>query len=175
MKYEGQTYVGTKDDPAWFVEFAKHYNVVIKFLTQFNTGRFSMGVDVNMNTKAPTARISHGVETSVSHGMGITPTRAIVTGRVDAVYVREINTTSVTLTAKLLSTGVLPDYSGLSLNTVLVEDPTLFRVGDGVKWGQSTKVITGINGNKVSFNSEVTRGTVNRMILSQDEVRLTVF
>jgi len=175
MKYEGQTYVGTKDDPPWFVEFAKHYNVVVKFLTQFNTGRFNMGVDVNMNTATPKATVNHGVETTVSHGMAITPTRAIVTGRVEAVYIRSIDAKSVVLTTKLLSTGVTSESTGLSANTVNVEDSTLFRIGDVVKWGPSTKTITGINGSKVSFNSPVTRGTVKRMILSQDEVRLTVF
>lgn len=175
MKYEGQTYVTSTDAPAWFAEFSKHYNVVIKFLTQFNTGRFSMGVDVNMNTATPKATVDHGVETTVPHGMAVTPTRAIVTGRVEGVYIRSIDARSVILTAKLLSTGILAESTGLSVNTVNVEDSTLFRVGDVVRWGPSTKTITGINGNKVSFNSAVTRGTVKRLILSREEIRLTVF
>lgn len=174
MKYEGAAYVSKAEEPTWFAEYVTHYNVVIRFLTLFNAGRFNMGTDVNMN-KVITAKLYHGTETKVAHGMSTTPTRAIVMGRVEATYTRLIDATSVYITAKLLSTGVLADYRGLGANTVLVDDAALFRVGDSVKLGAAVKTITGTAGNKVSFNSNVTRGTVTRMILAQDEVRLTVF
>ncbi len=174
MKYEGAAYVSKTEEPTWFAEYVKHYNVVVRFLTLFNAGRFNMGTDVNMNPTLK-AKIYHGTETKIAHGMSTTPTRAMVMGRVEATYTRLIDSSAVYITAKLLSTGILPSSSGLGVNTILVDDATLFRVGDSIKLGTAKKTITGITGNKVSFNSSVTRGTVTRMILEQDEVRLTVF
>jgi len=173
MKYEGQHYSNTPEEaPNWFRNFLSHYAMVIRFLTEFNINKFTMGDDVNLGPVNRKVNVRHGVVTSIPHNLSIAPTRAIFSGRVEATNLLDIDSKVVRVVAKLLSTRVI---AITNTSTVQVEDSTLFRVGDEVKIGPDPYRISSIEGNLVTFASALPRATIYCMTLSQDAIDVTIF
>jgi hypothetical protein len=173
MKYEGQQYTNVPPDaPNWFRDFLSHYAIVIRFLTQFNVSKFTMGQDVNLGPVNKKAVVSHGTITNIPHNLAVIPTRALFSGRIQALQILTLDSKSVRVQAKLLSTRVI---SQSNTNTLQVEDSTLFRKGDTVYLSNGQYVISDVNGNLVTFASEVPRVTIHCMTLTQDTVEVSIF
>jgi hypothetical protein len=173
MKYEGQQYSNVPPDvPGWFKDFLSHYAIVIKFLTEFNVIKFTMGRDINLGPTNKKVSVQHGIITNIPHNLSVQPTRAIFSGRVQATNILGIDSKSVRVMAKLLTTRVISKKNN---NTLLVEDSTLFRVGDSVVMNAKTYRIVNVNGDSVTFASVLPNDTIHCMILSQDTLEVTIF
>lgn len=176
MKYEGQQFANVPEDtPVWFRAFLSHYAAVVRFLIQFNITKFTMGTDVNVGPAQKKVVLRHGVIANISHGLKLTPTRTLVTGRVVATKVLDVDSTTVRLIPRLISTGILTDLSSTPKITIEVEDATLFEVGDVVIIGKSEYTIKQLSGNTATFSKAIPHGTISRMTLARDNAELTIF
>lgn len=173
MIFEGQLYVKNGKEPDWFVSFLSNYDKVLRFLTLFQASRFNMGVDVNMRTG--TVLVQHGIETKVAHGLKNQPKTAIVTGRIEAQYIRSLDANFFYITCKLLTTRTTGREDGVPANAVEVEDSTLFRINDTVLIGGYKYQVVNISGNILVLATNPKRGIVAPVVLFQDEAKFTAF
>lgn len=172
MRFEAGTYVASGTEPTELLKLIHHYNLVTKFLLQFNQNKFRLGPDVKLDIVSST--LQHNQPVTIPHTCGNTD-NIIVQGRVELYTINVFRNNEISITAKLLTSPIANPVQRVATDRITVMDSSLFRTGDRIRIGESVRTLIGISGNTLVLESLVVYDDVYVVSLSAETAKVFVF
>ena len=172
MRFEASSYVSSGTETPELLRLIQHYNLVTKFLLQFNQSKFRLGSDVKIDTISST--LQHNQPIAIPHTCGNTD-NIIVQGRVELYTINVSRNNEISITAKLLTSPIANPAQRVSTDRITVMDSSLFRMGDSVRIGDSLRTLAGISGNTLVLATPVVYDDVYVVSLAAETAKVFVF
>jgi len=172
MRFEAGSYVASGTEPPELRKLIQHYNLVTKFLLQFNQAKFKLGEDVKLDTISST--LTHNVPVSIKHTCGNTD-NIIIQGRVELYTITAFRNNEISLTVKLLTSPIVNPQQRISTDRITVMDSSLFRAGEQVRIGNDLRSLTGISGNTLVLATPVVYDDAYVVSLASETAKVFVF
>lgn len=171
MKFEAGIYkaVGTPPEMAGFFQ---HYNLVCKFLTEYNANPLKLGTDVAI----PIIQVPlvHNQPNVVQHKQG-TKKNVLFSGRVEMFSVSYSDNEKIKVIPRLLTTSLATEPTHRLTKVIYVQDPALFQVGDKILIGSNFRTIQNIVSNEFTLDENFLYANIYVVSLAIENATALIF
>jgi len=171
MKFEAQLFKPNGEPPE-LARFFQHYNLVCKYLIDFNANPLKLGADVALPVQQVT--LIHNQPSQVNHRQG-TRKNVVFCGRVEMFNISASTQDKITVVPKLLTTSLATEPTGRLTQKIYVKDPALFQVGDKVLLGSNFRTIENITGNEFTLDENFMYANIWVVSLALETVTALIF
>lgn len=171
MKFEAQLFKPNGEPPE-LARFFQHYNLVCKYLIDFNANPLRLGTDVALPSQQ--VALVHNQPCTIPHKQGAKK-NVVFCGRVEMFNISLSNAEKITVVPKLLTTSLATTPTNRLTKTISVQDPALFQVGDKILVGSNFRTIENITGNEFTLDENFLYANVYVVSLALETVTALIF